>query len=111
MLHQPISRFVTFISIISLLLSTIGIPLNAFAAPAGTALQFNGTNQYVTFGNTRMLPGTLTNAPTWNTQGNSQLGSSSLTFNGSSQYVTFGAAPELGATSFTLETWFMRTGA
>src|SRR6266498_5554417 len=111
MFHQHISRFVAWISIFSMLLGAIGIPQTAEAAPAGTALQFNGSNQYVTFGNTRMIPGTLTNAPTWNTQANSKLGSSSLTLNGSSQYVTFGAAPELGATSFTLETWFMRTGA
>ncbi len=27
------------------------------AAPSVSALQFNGTNQYVTFGNTRVTPG------------------------------------------------------
>src|SRR5688500_4588192 len=93
-----------------ILLSMLGISPTS-AAPAGTALQFNGTNQHVTFGNTRLTPGTLTASPTWNTQTNSRLGSSSLTFNGSTQYVTFGAAPTLGATSFTLETWFYWTGA
>src|SRR6266498_4860519 len=111
MFHQHISRFVAWISIFSMLLGAIGIPQTAEAAPAGTALQFNGSNQYVTFGNTRMIPGTLTATPIWNASNASRLGNSSLTFNGSTQYVTFGAAPELGTATFTLETWFMRTGA
>ena len=83
---------------------------SASAAPAGTALQFDGTNDYVTFGDTRLVSGTLTGTPTWNTTANSRLGDSSLTFNGSSQYVTFGAAPSLNTTYFTLETWFYMTG-
>ena len=80
------------------------------AAPAGTALQFNGSSQYVTFGSTRLTSGTLTSTPTWNTIANSKLGGSSLTFNGTSQYVTLGTAPELGATNFTLEAWFYWQG-
>ena len=107
---RTISQFSHLLVIFALLFSGFGISL-ANAAPAGTALQFNGTNQHVTFGNTRLIPGTLTASPTWNTQANSRLGSSSLTFNGSTQYVTFGAAPELGATNFTIETWFYRTAA
>src|ERR1700752_1814343 len=94
----------------ALLLSALGIN-RASAAPAGTALQFNGTSQYVTFGNTSMVQGTLTNTPGWQTQANSRLGTSSLSFNGTNQYVTFGTAPALGATNFTLETWFNWTGA
>ena len=98
--------------VLAMLISGLSLSATpAKAAPAGTALQFNGSSQYVTFGNTRMLPGTLTNTPTWNTQANSKLGSSSLLFNGTSQYVTFGAAPELGATNFTLEVWFYWTGS
>ncbi|HSB01494.1 MAG TPA: LamG-like jellyroll fold domain-containing protein, partial [Anaerolineales bacterium] len=97
-----------------MLVSSVGLDVTSVsAAPAGTALQFNGSNQYVTFGNTRLTPGTLTNGPTWNTLANSRLGSSSLTLNSTTanQYVTFGAAPELGTTNFTIETWFYRTGA
>ena len=80
------------------------------AAPKDTAVQFDGTNDYVTFGDTRMVNGTLTGPPTWNTQVNSKFGASSLTFNGTSQYVTMGAAPSLNATNFTIETWFYWTG-
>jgi fibronectin type 3 domain-containing protein len=109
-LFSTISRLSQWIVILSMLFSSMGVS-PAKAAPAGTALQFNGSNQYVTFGNTRMIPGTLTASPTWNTSAASRLGSSSLTFNGSTQYVTFGTAPELGTATFTLETWFMRTGA
>src|SRR5215216_2615340 len=106
------TRFGNVFLVLVMLFSALGLNSTpALAAPAGTALQFNGSSQYVTFGNTRMIPGTLANAPTWNIQANSKLGSSSLTFNGSSQYVTFGTAPELGAATFTLETWFIRTGA
>ena len=105
-------RFLAFVTIFSMLLGALGVPMQqAHAAPAGTALQFNGSNEYVTFGNTRMTPGTLTGGPTWNTSANSRLGASSLTFNGTNQYVTMGAAPDLGATNFTLETWFYWTGA
>ena len=103
----------TFLSLI-MILSMILIPAQqALADNAGTALQFNGTNQYVTFGDTRLTPGTLsgTTKPAWNTTVDSKLGASSLTFNGSTAYVTFGAAPDLGATNFTLETWFYWTGA
>lgn len=50
MFHQHISRFVAWISIISLLLGGIGMPQTALAAPAGTALQFNGSSQYATLG-------------------------------------------------------------
>lgn len=104
---SPLTRLLMALAV---LFSSIGIN-PAKAAPAGTALQFNGTNQHATFGNTRLIPGTLTASPTWNIQANSRLGSSSLTFNGSTQYVTFGAAPELGSTNFTIETWFYRTAA
>ncbi len=79
------------------------------AANAGTALQFNGSSQYVTFGDTSMVRGVLTGSPTWNSAANSKFGASSLTFDGSRQYVTFGAAPELGSAVFTIETWFYRT--
>ena len=105
------ARVFSYIAILSMLFSALGIPAQSvLAAPAGTALQFNGTNQHVTFGNTRSIPGTLTGTPAWNTLANSRLGSSSLSFNGTSQYVTFGAAPELGVTNFTLETWFYWQG-
>ncbi|MBK7319521.1 LamG-like jellyroll fold domain-containing protein [Candidatus Villigracilis affinis] len=105
------ARVFSCIAILSMLFSALGIPVQSvLAAPAGTALQFNGTNQHVTFGNTRSIPGTLTGTPAWNTLANSRLGSSSLLFNGTSQYVTFGAAPELGVTNFTLETWFYWQG-
>ena len=44
-------RVFSFISILSLLFGAWGIPMqSALAAPAGTALQFNGSSQYVTFG-------------------------------------------------------------
>ncbi len=100
------------ILVLFFVLSSTGAPVNrVFAEPAGTALQFNGSNQYVTFGQTRMTPGTFSGSPTWNTQANSKLGRSSLTFNGSSQYVSFGNAPELGLQTFTIETWFYRTAA
>ncbi len=78
---------------------------------AGTALQFNGVNQHVTFGDTRLTAGTFAASPTWNTSPNSKFGASSLTFNGTSQYVTFGNAAELRLSVFTIETWFYRTGA
>jgi hypothetical protein len=105
------TRVVIFLALMLLglvLLSASAPAVNA--APAGNALQFNGTNQYVTFGDTKMRVGTLTNTPAWNTAANSKLGASSLTFNGTNQYVTFGTAPELGAATFTIETWFYRTG-
>ncbi|HNQ15019.1 MAG TPA: hypothetical protein PKM58_05615, partial [Pyrinomonadaceae bacterium] len=80
---------------------------------AGTALQFDGSNQYVTFGDTRLTPGTLAGAtlPTWNTTANSRLGSSSLTFNGSTGYVTTGTGTAFNSATFTVETWFYRTAA
>ena len=97
--------------ILALVVSAFAPQVSVQAAPSVSALQFNGTNQYVTFGNTRVTPGTLTGTPTWNTQTNSKFGASSLTFNGTSQYVTFGAAPDLNAANFTIETWFYWTGA
>jgi fibronectin type 3 domain-containing protein len=99
--------------VFSLLLSALMLPTPVSAAPAGKALQFDGTNDHVTFGQTRMTPGTLsgTTIPTWNTALNSKLGGSSLTFNGSTAYVTFGNASELGLTNFTIETWFYRSAA
>ena len=109
-----LTRFGNVFLVIVMLFSALGYDLSpAEAAPAGTALQFNGTNQYVTFGNTSMIQGTLTGSPVpvWQTQANSRLGASSLSFNGTNQFVTFGAAPALGATNFTLETWFNWTGA
>src|SRR5436309_15739033 len=80
----------------------------AGAADAGTALDFNGSNQYVTFGTALgTRNGTAVASPTW-VAGypfpTSPPINNALQFNGSSQYVTFGAAPSLGATSFTLET-------
>ncbi|HNG94703.1 MAG TPA: hypothetical protein PLB32_18015, partial [Acidobacteriota bacterium] len=111
-MDKKIGQLIALFTIFSLLLGALGIPTQqVHAAPAGTALQFNGSNQYATFGNTRMTPGTLTGSPTWNTSVNSRLGASSLTFNGTSQYVTMGSAPDLGATNFTLEAWFYWTGA
>jgi len=91
-------------------------PAGALATPAhapraGSALQFNGTNQYVTFGRAVGTTGTINNYATamWTT--NSPFGSGrALLFNGSNQYVTFGQAPELGLSSFTIEVWFYRTG-
>ena len=75
--------------VIVMLFSALGYNLSPVeAAPAGTALQFNGTNQHVTFGNTALTQGTLTATPSWQTQANSRLGSSSLLLNGTSQYVT-----------------------
>ena len=101
--------------IIVLLFSTVGLdPTPVSAAPAGTALQFNGTSQYVTLGRAAPSQGTLTpttTPPAWQTlPANIKFGSSSLAFNGS-QYVTIGTAPDLGAQNFTIETWFMKTGA
>ena len=53
------ARVFSYIAILSMLFSALGIPAQSvLAAPAGTALQFNGTNQHVTFGNTRSVPGT-----------------------------------------------------
>ncbi len=114
MKHHYTVRIFSFLAIFSMLFSAVGMPTqNVLAAPKDTALQFDGTDDHVTFGDTRMTSGTLsgTTTPTWNTQANSQLGASSLTFNGSTAYVTFGAAPLLNATNFTLETWFYWTGA
>src|SRR5438093_6530821 len=86
----------------------------AGAADAGTALDFNGSNQYVTFGTALgSRNGTTVASPTW-VAGNPFPSpppiNNALQFNGSSQYVTFGAAPTLGAPNFTLETWFNWTG-
>ncbi|HET9908172.1 MAG TPA: LamG domain-containing protein, partial [Anaerolineales bacterium] len=98
--------------ILVMLVSAMGLQATpVLAAPAGTALQFNGTSQYVTFGNTRLIPGTLTNSPTWNTQTNSRLGRSSLLLNGTNQYVTTGIGTTFNSASFTVETWFYRTAA
>ena len=49
--HFAISRILNGLLILTLLLRPVGVPsVNALAAPAGTALQFNGSSQYVTFG-------------------------------------------------------------
>ena len=107
-------RVSAIIIILSMLLGAVGLPAQtALAAPKDTALQLDGTNDHVTFGDTKLTPGTLsgTTIPTWNTIANSKLGRSSLTFNGSTAYVTFGAVPDLNATNFTIETWFYWTGA
>jgi hypothetical protein len=98
--------------ILVMLLSTVGLDLTSVsAAPAGTALQFNGTSQYATFGKAAPNSGFAVAAPVWQTPANSRLGNSSLLFNGSTQYVSFGKAAELGLTTFTLEVWFNWTGA
>jgi len=102
------SVFLIFFVVISLIGSH---PVSA--APAGTALQFNGTNQYATFGRAAPNPGILmpiATPPTWTTSANAKLGNSSLQFNGTNQYATFGVAPDLGATNFTIETWFYWQG-
>ena len=85
----------------------IGGAVAAPDAPAGKALQFNGTNQYVTFGDTRYKEGALSGSPTWNSTANSKLGGSSLTFNGSSQYVTTGTGTAFNSATFTVETRYM----
>jgi len=80
---------------------------------AGTALQFNGSNQYVTFGKAVGNTGAAVGSPTWVSASPftpPPSGLRALQLNGSNQYVTFGAAPGLGAATFTLETWFNRTG-
>ena len=98
--------------IIMMLVSSLGLNLTSVsAAPAGTALQFNGTSQYVTFGKAAPNSGFSVATPTWQTPANSKLGNSSLLFNGSTQYVSFGRATELGLTTFSLEVWFNWTGA
>jgi hypothetical protein len=65
MFRQHISRFVAWLSIISMLLGAMGTPQAVYAAPAGTALQFNGTNQYVTFGPAASLGATTFTLETW----------------------------------------------
>lgn len=110
--HALSTKF-SLIFLVSILVLTQTGVVQVSAAPAGTALQFNGTNQYATFGRTAPNPGTLmpvAGPPTWTTAANAHLGNSSLQFNGTNQYVTFGSAPDLGATNFTLETWFYWTG-
>src|SRR5438093_2184542 len=86
----------------------------AGAADAGTALDFNGSNQYVTFGTALgSRNGSAVATPAWVTGypfPSPPPINNALQFNGSSQYVTFGRAPSLGATSFTLETGFRREG-
>jgi hypothetical protein len=47
-------RVMYVLMILSMLLTAVGIN-SVSAAPAGTALQFNGSNQYVTFGNAASL--------------------------------------------------------
>ena len=77
------------------------------------ALEFDGTNDYVTCGSAVGPNGTLMPAgtpPTWVSIANSKLGNSALQFNGSTQYVTFGRASNLNTKTFTVETWFKRTG-
>src|SRR5688572_21272216 len=98
--------------ILVMLLSTVGLDLTSVsAAPAGTALQFNGTSQYATFGKAAPNSGFAVATPVWQTPVNSRLGGSSLLFNGTSQYISFGKGAELGLTTFTLEVWFNWTGA
>src|SRR3989454_8408132 len=106
------------LALVALAILAGAIPLSAGrqagAADAGTALDFNGSNQYVTFGTALgSRNGTTVASPTW-VAGNPFPSpppiNNALQFNGSSQYVTFGAAPTLGAPNFTLETWFNWTG-
>src|SRR5215208_1795368 len=85
MKKQITVRVFSFFAILSMLLSAVGMPTQSvLAAPQDTALQFDGINDHVTFGDTRLPPGTLAGStlPTWNTTANSRLGASSLTFNG-----------------------------
>src|SRR6266542_2695444 len=113
----------TLWAVSSLILLAIGILIGALAlspgprvaaTDAGTALDFNGSTQYVTFGAALgSRNGSAVATPTW--VGGYPFPSpppinNALQFNGSSQYVTFGAAPSLGASDFTLETWFNWTG-
>ena len=97
--------------IVTILSTGLAAP-GALAAPqapmAGSAVQFDGTNDYVTFGIANGPTGTATNGPTWSTS--PQLGGAALEFDGTNDYVTFGAAPNLVAAVFTLETWFYWTG-
>ena len=65
MFQQHISRFVAWLSIISMLLGAIGMPQAVNAAPAGTALLFNGTSQYVTFGSAPSLGAMTFTLETW----------------------------------------------
>src|SRR5438132_7035494 len=81
----------------------------AGAADAGTALDFNGSNQYVTFGTALgSRDGTTVASPTW-VAGNPFPSPPPINhahqFNGSSPSVTFGAAPTLGAAYCTLRDW------
>jgi hypothetical protein len=98
--------------LVSMVISGLALPARVVqAADAGYGLQFNGSSQYVTFGDTKMTPGALTGSPTWNTTVNSRLGRSSVTFNGTSQYVTTGIGTGLNSATFTVEAWFYRTDA
>ncbi len=105
--------FMILVVVVMVLSSSLSALLQqkpALAAPAGTALQFNGSSQYATFGKAAPNSGYLVNTPTWTTTAQ-KLGDSALVFNGTSQYATFGKATELGAATFTLEVWFNWTGA
>ena len=75
---------------------------------ANTALQFNGTNQYLGFGVAHHPSSSDFNA-TWDAT-NKKFGTSALGFDGATNYVSFGPAPILGLHQFTLELWFRRTG-
>ncbi len=65
MLRPYLARLVTLLSIYSLLLSSLGISQTAFAAPTGTALQFNGSSQYATFGAAPSLGAATFTLETW----------------------------------------------
>src|SRR5438132_13584682 len=85
----------------------------AGATDSGTALDFNGSNQYVTFGTALgSRNGTTGASPTW-VAGNPFPSpppiNHALPFHGSPQYVPSGAAPTLGTPHFTLETSFNGT--
>ncbi|MGD8306990.1 MAG: hypothetical protein PVF17_10070, partial [Ignavibacteria bacterium] len=77
------------------------------------ALQFDGSNDYVTFGSPVGPNGVLINSPTWDTETGiapPPTNNYSLQFDGTNQYVTFGVAQGLNSKNFTVETWFKRTG-
>ena len=97
--------------IVLVIVLALGMLIHGVALAANSALQFNGTNQYVKMGRALGTIGTITNGATFTTAVPAALGSGrALRFNGTNQYVTFGAAPELGVITFTLEVWFNWTG-
>ena len=84
MKHHYTVRIFSFLAIFSMLFSAVGMPTQkVLAAPKDTALQFDGTNDHVTFGDTRMTPVRfLVHCLHGIHTANSKLGGSSLTFNG-----------------------------